>query len=163
MKMIARILALSFVILFTSFAFAENSKTIDLSSMSYDELISLKDSINLAMWKTAEWQEVTVWEGTWKVGEDIPAGHWTVKCAPGVRLAQINWGEELQENGEDIKLRGKYSFGNVIRNPEIDDYSDPDKYMHTYSFEVIDGDYIMIDGGSVIFMPYIGKPSFSFK
>ncbi len=54
---------------------------VDLSGMSYEELVVLKDRINLAMWECDEWQEVTVPEGVWTVGEDIPAGHWTIRAA----------------------------------------------------------------------------------
>ena len=34
------------------------SADIDLSGMSYEELVALKDRINLAMWESDEWEEV---------------------------------------------------------------------------------------------------------
>ena len=54
----------------------------DISSLSYDELVELKDSINLAIWNSQEWQEVTVPMGVWTVGEDIPVGHWSISLSP---------------------------------------------------------------------------------
>ena len=56
---------------------------IDLSQLSIDELVALKDKINLAIWNSQEWQEVKVPQGVWKVGEDIPAGHWSIEACPG--------------------------------------------------------------------------------
>ena len=50
----------------------------DLSGLSYDELVQLRDKINLAIWNSEEWQEVTVPIGVWVVGEDIPVGHWSI-------------------------------------------------------------------------------------
>ena len=35
--------------------------------------------------------------------------------------------------------------------------------MIEYSFEVTDGQWIVIDNKSVIFTPFAGKPSFGFK
>ena len=54
----------------------------DISNLSYDELIQLKDSINIAMWNSQEWQEVTVPIGVWVVGEDIPIAHWSISIDP---------------------------------------------------------------------------------
>ena len=47
------------------------AEDIDLSGMSIDELVELKDRINLAIWNSQEWEEVTVPQGEWIVGEDI--------------------------------------------------------------------------------------------
>ena len=51
----------------------------DISGLSYEELVQLRDCINLAIWNSEEWQEVTVPPGLWKIGDDIPAGHWTIR------------------------------------------------------------------------------------
>lgn len=162
MKNTVRILSLLFALMLSAAPLA-HAETFDLSGMSYDELVALKNQINLAMWGCQEWQEVTVPQGVWKVGEDIPAGHWTVKCAPGAKRASVEWGEKLQDNNEDIGYYGRHSLYNTIYNPSVSSYSDSDSYMHSYSFEVRSGDYIVIEHGSVIFTPYIGKPDLGFK
>lgn len=156
------------VFLFATCACAENaasvptrSADIPLYKLPYDELVKLKNRINLSMWMREDWQEVTVPQGTWKVGEDIPAGHWTVKCAETVSYATINWGDRLDENGQDISFLGKSSKYNNVYNPK--NYESRDKYPDQYSFKVEDGDYIQIENGAVVFMPYVGKPSFGFK
>lgn len=153
-----KFLALLLVFLMISPAMADG---IDLSGLSFEELIDLRNRINMAMWQCEEWQEVKVPQGTWKVGEDIPAGHWTVKCAPGAYYCEINWGEKLSENKESISWSGRNSVYNKVYNKEK--YPNSDEYQYEYSFEVFDGDYIVIDDGSAIFMPYVGKPSFGFK
>ena len=49
-------LLVALLLLFPAAALAQ----IDLSGLSYDELVALKDQINKAMWESKEWQEVTV-------------------------------------------------------------------------------------------------------
>lgn len=135
---------------------------IDLSGMSYDELVALKDQINLAMWQSDEWQEVEVPQGVWVVGEDIPAGKWTVKCAEPWINTEINWGESLTESGERIAWGGRYSVYNSVYNPNHRYYKKGDGITE-YTFEVRSGDFIVVDDGSAIFMPPTGKPSLGFK
>lgn len=141
-----------------SFAHAD----VDLTGMSYDELVELKDKINLAIWNSQEWQEVTVPQGTWKVGEDIPAGHWTVVCADGWLRTEISWGESLSESGESISWLGRNSCYNYVYNPKHEYFKIADGVTE-YSFEVRDGEYIVIDSGDCVFMPFAGKPSLGFK
>lgn len=60
---------------------AASADPVDLSGLSFDELVALRDQINLAIWNSQEWQEVTVPAGIWQVGKDIPAGHWSIRVA----------------------------------------------------------------------------------
>ena len=78
------------------------SEGVDLSEMSYDELVNLRERINPAIWNSEDWQEVTVPQGTWIVGEDIPAGHWAIEAYPG-NTTLIAIGDTLKENGKDVK------------------------------------------------------------
>ena len=157
-KLVALVLA---IVLSAGIALAEG---IDLSGMSYDELVALKDRINLAMWQSEEWQEVTVPQGVWKVGEDIPAGHWTVKCTSerGVKQTRINWGEKLDSDGNSIAWNGRHSILNDVNNTNYK-YYEYDGELTEYSFEVFDGDYIVIEKAPAVFTPYQGKPSLGFK
>lgn len=156
-----RLIALLFaVVMLFSVAVAES--TIDLSGMSYDELIELKNRINLAIWNSQEWQEVTVPQGVWKVGEDIPAGHWTVKAHAGTWATNVSWGSKLDSNGQDIAYSGRNSRLNIVYNPANETF-DPINDVSEYSFEVQDGDYIVIEYGAAVFTPYVGKPSLGFK
>lgn len=141
--------------------------SVDLSGMSYDELVELKDQINLAIWNSEEWQEVEVPQGIWHVGEDIPAGKWTVKCAPYtssymMKEADISWGESLNDAGTGISWNGRHDDA-IIYNPDHEDYKEGSITQCT--IDVLEGDYIIISDyyNSVIFMPYSGKPSLGFK
>ena len=147
------------LILLIPCAFAES---IDLSGLTFEELAALRDRILLEMMSRDDWQEVTVPQGVWKVGESIPAGTWTVKCLPKQR-AIISWGDALEENGEDIDLWKctRYSYCNVIYSTTYGIYTEGDQTE--YTFTVQDGDYIVISYSSVIFMPYTGKPNLGFK
>ena len=132
----------------------------DISNLSYDELVQLKDSINLAMWNSQEWQEVTVPQGIWIVGEDIPAGTWTIKCATD-SFSSITFGDTLNEMGTDIEYSQYYHYESIT-SPDSSIY-EKDKDITEYTITVKNGDYIKIEYSSVIFMPNTGKPSLGFK
>ena len=51
---------------------------VDLSGMTFDELIALQQQVNEALWASDGWQEGEVPSGYYEVGVDIPAGRWTV-------------------------------------------------------------------------------------
>lgn len=54
------------------------SDGIDLSAMSFDELLALRQQVNMAIWQSDGWQAVEVPAGMYQVGVDIPAGKWTI-------------------------------------------------------------------------------------
>jgi len=146
------------LLLLCSSAFAQ---TPDLSDMSFDELISLKDSINLAIWNCAEWEEVTVPQGVWQIGVDIPAGHWSLKAADGVH-SYVKYGSFLDESGVSISYDSKdYIYKNIYSTT----YSQYNANEHRSEIDIAmkDGAYIVIDSGSVVFSPYSGKQSLGFK
>lgn len=148
-------LALACVLVFAlaPAAFAD----VDLSGMSFDELVALKDQINLAIWNSAEWQEVEVPQGVWEVGADIPAGKWTIKAIPGGN-AYIKVGNELKDGGTDVKA--KYTLD--IYAPDHSHFTEGKSLSEgTAEFEV--GQYISINYANAIFTPYAGKPSLGFK
>jgi hypothetical protein len=137
------------------------AESIDLSGMTFEELVALKEKINLAIWQCQEWQEVTVPQGVWKVGEDIPAGTWTVYCLPE-QSSQIIWGDALDKNGTGINFSNCDRYGvAMIYSKSYLIYKEGD--MTEYTFTVNAGDYIVIKQSSIIFTPYNGKPDLGFK
>lgn len=142
-----------------------SQKAIDLSGLSFDELVALKTKIDLAIWNSQEWQEVTVPQGVWVVGEDIPAGTWTVTCAtePGWRYCYLDWGEVLQSNGQSVAVKSgtRYDY-KYIYNPNYRYYEIGDGDT-SYTFTVRNGDYIVIKSAPAVFTPYAGQPSLGFK
>ncbi len=75
-KLIVFILALSIVLL-SSIAIAD----VDISALSYDDLLTLQRKLTAEIMSRPEWKEVVVPSGIWTIGEDIPAGTYSVSCA----------------------------------------------------------------------------------
>ena len=148
-KMVAVVLML---ILLAPCAMAED---IDLSGLSFAELAALRDRCQMEMMGREEWQQVTIPAGLWKVGEDIPAGHWVFTYDPSVKT--------LMKTG--------ISYGDVLREQKsIDVMKSTEYYGHTFteadpSFDLLleDGYYIQVNNGPVIVTPYTGKPDLGFK
>lgn len=141
-------------------AFAEN---IDLSGLSLVELAELRQRVQLAMMETDEWQEVTVPQGVYVVGKDIPAGTWTVKSMFGAEShLRFAWGDKLDEAGQHITYVGTKRADIVaIYNTKARNYKDGD--LLEYTFTCQEGDYIVIEYTNAIFTPYHGKPDLGFK
>lgn len=133
---------------------------IDLSGMTYEELVMLKDRINLAIWASDEWQEVEVPKGVYEVGTDIPEGRWTVK-APEKGDARIYWGDALDESGVNLSYYGRVWELERLVHPDYRYYEKGDATEVTWDLK--EGHYIIVDEGVAVFTPYAGKPSLGFK
>lgn len=133
---------------------------VDLSGMTYDELVALKDQINLAMWQSDEWQEVTVPQGVWEIGVDIPVGHWTIKAADGANTS-IKYGSRLDATGKDMSY-SDYDIYETVKS-ETRSTFDANEDLVQIDIDAKDGYFIVIDNGSAVFTPYTGKPSLGFK
>lgn len=133
---------------------------IDLSGMSFDELVALKEQLNLAIWNCQEWQEVEVPKGVWVVGEDIPAGKWTIKAADGL-TAYIGWGDMLNETGTDVSYNGNIYESELLLSVNYDYYEKGDATEVTWELE--DGQYFIVNDGIALFSPFSGKSSLGFK
>lgn len=137
------------------------ANSIDLSNLTYEELVALKDRINLAMWQLDEWQEVTVPQGVWKVGEDIPAGHWTIKT--DAAMANITICDALNESGKNADIwESKVYYSETVHSATYT-FFDAESDRLEIDFELAKGMYVIIDYGSAVFTPYAGKPSLGFK
>lgn len=135
--------------------------SVDLSGMTFSELVSLRDQIDLAIWNCQEWQQVEVPQGVWLVGENIPAGHWTIRTNADWAMLEI--GTALSEDGKSIDMwESQYYHSDTISNPE-GDYFDANSDKASVDYELQNGTYLIIDMGKVIFSPYAGKPELGFK
>lgn len=133
---------------------------IDLSGMSFDELVELRDQLNLAIWNSAEWQEVTVPQGIWIVGEDIPAGHWSISPMDK-SSASISYGDTLEENKKEVSYSSDNYFYEYLKAPGSTLYDENSDVART-DIVAEAGSYIEIEYGSVRFTPYSGKPDLGF-
>lgn len=138
-----------------------NVAALDLSKLSFQELTDLKDRINLAIWNSQEWQEVTVPQGVWKVGEDIPAGHWTIKAVGNFTSIEI--GTALNEANKSIDIWNTDSY--FVEHVYNQSYFAFDENQHKteIDFNLKNGMYVVIDNGTSVFSPYSGKPRLGFK
>lgn len=140
----------------TSFAAADS---IDLSGMSFEELIALKEQINLAIWSCQEWQEVTVPEGIYIVGQDIPEGTWTIRAATD-HFTVIKFGDTLEPNGIEVAYSKYYGKGEAYsKNSRLYIESDPLEF----TFTAKKGDYVQVEYAPALFTPFTGKPDLGFK
>ena len=144
MKRFLAILVLVFMVV--SSAYAED---IDLSGLSFDQLVQLQTRITMEMMQRDEWQEVTVPEGIYLVGRDIPAGKWNVKSSDPNSSFRINWSKALGADKNSLEHDDTYNF-----HSEYDG--------NTYALDLQEGFYIMIERHSVIFSPFTGH-SLGFK
>lgn len=133
---------------------------INLDGMTYEELVELKDKINLAIWKSEEWQEVEVPKGVYSIGEDIPTGKWTIK-APEKDYVKLYWGDALDESGVNMSYDGRIWELERLTHPEYRYYEKGDATEVTWDLK--EGQYIIVDEGTAVFTPYAGKPSLGFK
>lgn len=134
------------------------SADVDLSGMSFDELVALRNQIDLAIWNSQEWQEVTVPQGLYKVGADIPAGKWTIR-APSGEANTVKIGSELDDNGTDVNFRGdnRMIIGENYTGWTVSGACD------FWTVDLRDDQYVCIKNGPAVFTPYAGKPSLGFK
>ena len=129
---------------------------VDLSGMSYEELVALKEQIDLAIWNSAEWEEVEVPQGIWTVGEDIPAGQWTITAGDGCYTV-VKLGKEIDSTGTEL---ASYSNKWLLKSESRSSFGAGD--TPTTTVQLYDGDVLWIDDGSLIFTPYAGKQSLGF-
>ena len=153
-RTLCSILAFVLVLTLAPAAFAEW----DLSGMSFDELVALRDQAQRAMWDSADWQEITVPQGAWQVGPDIPAGKWTIVCG-GKNYTSVDVADSLRDNGTKATFPPKASAS--IFNPDSSLYDNGD--LKEWTVELHDGEYVVISSADAVFTPYAGKPSLGFK
>ena len=160
-----KLFALTLVLaLLSSVSLAES---IDLSSLSFSDLAALRDRCQMEMMSREEWQEVTVPQGLWEVGAQIPAGTWIVRCADQgrsdylLRECSIRWG--TGRPGKNFYWTYQTEKGSVdIYNPNNEDYSGQVTEF-VLTLEAGDFIYIVPQYNAAVFIPYTGGPSLGFK
>ena len=153
-KLFVLILAL---VLCCSSAYASS---IDLSGMTFDELVALREQLNLAIWNSQEWQEVTVPAGVWKVGEDIPAGSWTI--VPVSSSVSVYYCDRLDEYGVKMAYDANGKDWIINADKKQDGSWKYSYYPHQLDLDLADNMYLILSG-TVVFTPYTGKPDLGFK
>lgn len=122
-KLVCALLALC---LLPVIAFAD----FDLSAMSVDELAALNKAVVMELMSREDFKQVPVPTGIYKVGEDIPAGTYSLKAGENYFMLKI-----LDRNGKEIDY---FSYESEIGKITLND-----------------GETVEINH-NVIFTPYAG-------
>lgn len=132
MKKIAALLLALILCLGSLPAFAD----VDLSAYTQEELLSLRDKINQELLKRGIIKVVAVPIGMYIVGEDIPAGAYTIKPE------RYSWIDVYTD--ESMKKR---SFGEGLQ-------ASKNEYIGKLILE--DGNLVSVEEGTLFFSPYQG-------
>ena len=127
-----KLICVLLLVCMTTFAAAES---MDLSGLSFDDLVKLRDQVNAEIISRPEWKEVNVPAGTWIVGKDIPAGSYSIKSEKG-KVHVAVWRKAIDD----------YSDNGLVYNELID----PDSPLG--KIELQDG-WILDIGKPVVFTP----------
>lgn len=73
--------AFAFVLILILATVPALAEDIDLSTLSFDELLQLQQRINDEIVSRPEWKETIVPAGIWTVGVDIPSGSYSISVA----------------------------------------------------------------------------------
>lgn len=138
-----------------SFALAD----VDISNLSYDELVSLVNEAQMLMMKSDKWQRVEVPTGVYEIGKDIPEGYWTISPISTYPYISVSWGTKLDDTKRDI-ARGCRIDGSIISGPDSSIYEVGD--ATSVSWQLMNGQYLIIERGTAVFTPFTGN-SFTFK
>ena len=125
---------------------------IDLSGMTFEELVDLRAQVDLAIFASDGWQEVTVPAGAYVIGRDIPAGYWTIAPVSGA-WADVTWGSRFDASGTDIDWDNKYA-SEIILSSTASIYRTGD--IESVSWELKEGTVLLIEHASVVFTPFAG-------
>ena len=135
--------------------FAENY---DFSDWTFEELVDLRDQINLALMSRPEYQSVEVPQGVYEVGKDIPAGKWTIRALDR-SWTNIETGHALTRGGSEVDYphdvhETVYSSSHIMYSPG---------YRTELTVTLEDGDFVGISFGAAVFSTYTGTPSLGFR
>ena len=117
---------------------ASASAEIDLSDLSFDELIALQSKLTEEFLSRSEWKEIKVPVGTYEVGVDIPAGVYTVT----IKQSSTNFWVRDGINGytlQNLALYSQYEDRSIIKKLILED-----------------GNIVEINSSAVYFLPYTG-------
>ena len=135
----------------------------DISGLSFDELVQLREQLNLAIWNSQEWQRVTVPAGAYEIGVDIPEGYWTMTPNYIDDTVVYIYCDELNETrssySDDCDIWETYYVSRETYGGTS--WKDNSK-LHELSLDMKSGRFIIIPC-ETFFTPYTGKPDLGFK
>ncbi len=124
----------------------------DVSGLSFSELRQLLVNVKKALWACEEWKEVKVPAGVYTIGEDIPAGQWSIQ-APSGTFVTVGYGSRLDDTGTGLERSSIEYWGNLS--------GESDNMLHQLDI-ILSEDHYLVLLGACYFYPYAKKLDFSF-
>jgi hypothetical protein len=134
---------------------------VDLKGMTVEELEALQEQISSELMERNGVHPVTVPIGVWKVGKDIPLGHWTITAAENALYgwSSVVYCETLDETGKKPNvIDGGFYYHGQIKVPGSDAYV----ASEALDIDMQNEGYIIVEYGDVVFTPYEGAPDLGF-
>ena len=145
-KLITVVLILALLLLSASLADLP-----DVSGLSYDELLALRDLVNDAILASPENDKIELVPGVWAVGVDFPAGTWLVSPLDN-QIMHLWYGDKLNDSGTNAGFGwdSVNGYNKTLSTKKAKDgsWKDPD-YPHFVKITMLEGWYI-INGGTVV-------------
>ena len=115
------------------------AESVDLSTLSYEELITLNTQIQTEIMSRPEFKTVLVPPGAYKVGDEIPAGKWKITATEG--MCEVYWGKTLDQYGVKIPYSSRID--------DLDDW----RSKSSVTWNLVEGTYIVVNRNAVTFTP----------
>ena len=138
----------------------ENAEAL-FDDFTFEQLIQAQELISKEMRTRPEWREVTVPQGVWEVGKDIPTGHWLISAYPGT-YARVTIGDTLNISQKTVSWDSDFFYTTNIVSQEYRSFKE-NSDKPSFDIELKAGLYVVVENGSVVFSPFIGKPQLGFS
>ncbi len=134
---------------------------VDLTGMSYEDLLKLREQVSLEIWTRAETKAVTVPVGVWEIGKDIPVGHWSITAEAGHRYdwARIDYCDLLDETGKWVSPDCRFHYSCIVKCADSESNISE---LTTVDLDLKEGAFIIIEASPVVFTVFTGKPDLGF-
>lgn len=151
-KLITVILILALILPAAALAEAQNP----FKDYTMEQLYMLLSIVQSEILSRSEWKEVTVPPGNYVIGEDIPAGHWTIKYAPG-EISIIEYFQNANHTGIEPadSLYDLNTWGIVDPTHELSSLYDRTEI----DLQLTEGYHLNVTIGPAIFVPFTGRTS----
>lgn len=120
------------------------AEEIDLSGLTLDELYTLHTRIAKEIVTRPEWTEITIPAGLYKIGVDLPAGDWCIKCGQTRKdYIYVRYGCNMNESLTEIVFPLEHYGYVYTENNETERHFVNIKLIEGYYLEVSDGQFIL--------------------
>jgi hypothetical protein len=117
--------------------FAVHASSIDLSTLSFSELVALQNEVFAAIVNHEEFKEVKVPIGVYRVGTDIPAGEYSLKPGDSYAAITLSTNDDFSDYSSMISIASidEEGIGRIVLK---------------------DGQFVNVEYGSIIFARFVG-------